>query len=393
MTETGALVVGGDYQGLGIVRSLGRQGIPTCVLDDEPSIARYSRYASMAVRVSDLRDETAIVEAALSAAERLDLEGWVVYPTRDEVVTAFSRARDRLGKVFRMPTPGWETVRYAIDKRLTNALAERVGVSTPRTWYPETVEALDDMVSDTWPLLVKPAIKQHFIYTTRVKGWVVHDRDELRARFIDALAVVGPGEVMVQDMIPGNGRSQYAYCAFFKDGRAVGRMVVCRRRQRPADIGRSSTYVVTVDDPELVETSERFLRELDYYGLVELEYKLDERDGMYKLLDVNARTWGYHSVGHTAGVDFPLLLFRDQLGFEVPTVEARPGVSWVRVLTDTPTALAEVVRRRLGLREYVRSLRSIATEAAFSREDPRPGWAEVALLPYLIRTRAAIGRH
>jgi predicted ATP-grasp superfamily ATP-dependent carboligase len=68
-------------------------------------------------------------------------------------------------------------------------------------------------------------------------------------------------------------------------------------------------------------------------------------------------------------------------------------VSWVRVLTDTPTALAEVVRRRLGLREYVRSLRSIATEAAFSREDPRPGWAEVALLPYLIRTRAAIGRH
>jgi predicted ATP-grasp superfamily ATP-dependent carboligase len=292
-----------------------------------------------------------------------------------------------------MPTPGWETVRYAIDKRLTNALAERVGVSTPRTWYPETVEALDDMVSDTWPLLVKPAIKQHFIYTTRVKGWVVHDRDELRARFIDALAVVGPGEVMVQDMIPGNGRSQYAYCAFFKDGRAVGRMVVCRRRQRPADIGRSSTYVVTVDDPELVETSERFLRELDYYGLVELEYKLDERDGMYKLLDVNARTWGYHSVGHTAGVDFPLLLFRDQLGFEVPTVEARPGVSWVRVLTDTPTALAEVVRRRLGLREYVRSLRSIATEAAFSREDPRPGWAEVALLPYLIRTRAAIGRH
>ena len=38
----GAVVIGGDYQGLGIVRSLGRQGIPICILDDEHSISRYS---------------------------------------------------------------------------------------------------------------------------------------------------------------------------------------------------------------------------------------------------------------------------------------------------------------------------------------------------------------
>lgn len=42
----GALVVGGDFQGLGIVRSLGRQGVPVCVIDDEASIARFSRYAT-----------------------------------------------------------------------------------------------------------------------------------------------------------------------------------------------------------------------------------------------------------------------------------------------------------------------------------------------------------
>jgi len=50
----GALVVGGDYQGLGIVRSLGRRGIPIYVLDDEPSIARFSRYTSRALRVGSL---------------------------------------------------------------------------------------------------------------------------------------------------------------------------------------------------------------------------------------------------------------------------------------------------------------------------------------------------
>ena len=54
------------------------------------------------------------------------------------------------------------------------------------------------------------------------------------------------------------------------------------------------------------------MRAINYYGLVELEYKLDPRDGQYNLLDVNGRTWGYHTLGPGAGVDFPYLLFRDR---------------------------------------------------------------------------------
>src|SRR6266536_3297054 len=386
----GALVVGGDYQGLGIVRSLGRHGVPIYVLDDEPSIARYSRYTSRALRALDLRDEEATIQTILRAGDRFGLRGWVIFPTRDEIVTALSRGREHLEPIFRVSTPAWETVQYAIDKRLTHAMAARIGIPTPRTWYPESVEALDAIVPDRWPLLVKPAIKQHFIYTTRVKGWIVGDRQQLRARFRDAAAILSPGEVMVQDVIPGNGLTQYAYCAFFKSGEAVGRMVVRRRRQRPADLGRSSTFVETVDLPELTEASERFLREIDYYGLVELEYKVDGDDGAYTLLDVNARTWGYHSVGRAAGVDFPLLLYRDQLGLDVAPADARPGVTWIRLLTDTPTAFAEIARRRLSLHDYLRSLRSVAAEAVFSRDDLRPGCAEVALLPHLIRTRTPL---
>jgi hypothetical protein len=50
----GALVLGGDYQGFGIVRSLGRRGIPVCVIDDEPSVARHSQDASHTVWVPRL---------------------------------------------------------------------------------------------------------------------------------------------------------------------------------------------------------------------------------------------------------------------------------------------------------------------------------------------------
>ena len=54
-----------------------------------------------------------------------------------------------------------------------------------------------------------------------------------------------------------------------------------------------------------------------------MEFKLDPRDGRYKLLDVNARTWGYHTLGAHAGVDFPYLLYRSATGHPVPSVRAR----------------------------------------------------------------------
>ena len=87
----GGIVLGGDYQGLGIARSLGRRGIPVCVIDDEYSISRYSRYVTHSVRVPDLRDEQRTIEAILEVGNRLNLKGWVLYPTRDETVAALSQ--------------------------------------------------------------------------------------------------------------------------------------------------------------------------------------------------------------------------------------------------------------------------------------------------------------
>ena len=44
-TAEGAVVIGGDYRGLGVVRSLGRRGIPVWVLHDEHRLASTSRFA------------------------------------------------------------------------------------------------------------------------------------------------------------------------------------------------------------------------------------------------------------------------------------------------------------------------------------------------------------
>src|SRR5580698_8253343 len=146
--QVGAVVVGGDYQGLGIVRSLGRKGVPVCVIDDEQSIARYSRYTTHTITVPSLRDERQTVDAVLEIGQRLNLEGWVLYPTREETVAAFARYRSLLSPFFRVPTPEWDTTQWFWDKRKTYELAGELGIPIPRTWYPNTLEELEQVTGN-----------------------------------------------------------------------------------------------------------------------------------------------------------------------------------------------------------------------------------------------------
>jgi predicted ATP-grasp superfamily ATP-dependent carboligase len=379
----GAVVIGGDYQGLGIVRSLGKHGIDVIAIDDESSISRHSRYTTASIKVRDLRGDAGTLDALTELARTHNVDGWVVYPTRDETVAALARNRAVLLQQFRIPTPPSSVTQWAWDKRNTYARASELGIATPGTWRLSSEDELSEVDGEP-PFVIKPAIKEHFFYATKCKAWRADTREELVLRFREAASIVGAAEVVVQDLIPGDGRTQLSYCAFFKNGRALASMAVRRLRQHPVEFGRASTFVQTVELPELEEMSERFLRSIDYYGLVELEYKYDERDRQMKLLDVNARTWGYHSLGQRAGVDFPYLLYADQVGLPAPDrIRARPGVFWIRLATDAPTAAGELVRRRLGWRPYLRSLRASEVESVFSHDDPLPAIAELVLLPYL----------
>jgi len=385
----GALVIGGDHPGLGVLRSLGRRGIPVYVVEDQQSISKLSRFAQRVIRVPNLRDENATVESVLEIGRRFKLDGWVLFPTRDETVAAFSRHRERLAELFRVTTPAWDSVRWAWNKKNTYELAAKLGIPAPRTWNPQTLEEIREL-RNLLPLALKPAVKENFFYTTGAKAWRADTPQELESIFLRAGRQIKPEEILIQEIIPGDGWRQFSYCAFFKEGNAHSTLVARRERQHPREFGRAATYVETVDLPEIEELAERFLKAVDFYGLVEVEFKQDPRDGKYKILDVNARTWGFHTLGAAAGIDFPYLLFSDQLGEDVERRRAKAGVGWMRLITDIPTSLSEMLRGRLSLRSYVESLRNTRIESVFSSKDPLPSVAELVLLPYMILKKKII---
>jgi predicted ATP-grasp superfamily ATP-dependent carboligase len=379
----GALVIGGDHPSLAIARSLGRIGIPIFVLEDQYSIAAYSRYADRVIRVKDVRDHQKTVDSVLEVGHHFGLQGWVLFPTRDENVAAFSLHRERLGRFFRLTTPAWSTVQWAWNKNNTYALAEELDVPCPKTW---TVSDVDELrfFDSRLPLAIKPAVKENFFYATGAKAWRANTPQELRKLFADALRQVNVEEVMIQEIVPGNGQQQFSFCAFFKDGKAHSILMARRLRQYPREFGRAATYVESVDVPKLQELSERFLRAIDFYGLVEIEFKWDSRDGEYKLLDVNARAWGFHGLGQAAGIDFPLIVFADQLGMDVGPGKAEPGIGWLRVLSDIPVAASDMLQGYLEPSGYLDSIRNTRAESVFCLEDPLPWFAETALWPFLL---------
>ena len=379
----GALVIGGDHTGLAIARSLGPIGIPVYILEDQHSIANYSRYAERIIRVKDVRDQEKTVDSVMEVGHRFGLQGWVLFPTRDENVAAFSLHRDRLDRCYRVTTPPWSAVKWAWNKNNTYALAEELGIPCPQTWNVSCVDELAFLDSKL-PLAIKPAVKENFFYATGAKAWRANTPQQLRQLFADAVRQVSVEEVMVQEIIPGDGQQQFSFCAFFKDGKAHSTLMARRLRQYPREFGRAATYVESVDIPALEELSERFLQAINFYGLVEIEFKWDSRDGQYKLLDVNARTWGFHGLGQVAGIDFPLILFADQLGMDLESRRAEPGIGWMRALTDIPVAAADMMRGYLNPSDYFESIRNTRAESVFCMKDPLPSLAEAILLPLLL---------
>lgn len=194
-----------------------------------------------------------------------------------------------------------------------------------------------------------------------------------------------PTELMVQELIPEGADVLYSLGCHFKNGRSRGHVVTHRMRQHPMDFGRATTLAETVDIPELEVLGSRLLRGANYEGLAEVEFMLDTRDHAYKVLEVNPKVWGCHTLAGRAGVDLPFLFYQDVLGEPIADVSTfATGVKWVRPITDVPTALSEMLRRRLGLREYFASIRG-AKEIApdLSWDDPAPFVAEFLLIPYL----------
>jgi predicted ATP-grasp superfamily ATP-dependent carboligase len=390
--SSGAVVTGASYRALAVVRSLGRRGVPVRVVrSDEHAVATASRYAGPRLQWPEAADDEARVDYLIRLAESEPLHGWVLIPTHDEEAALVARNHATLARCYRLTTPPWETLRTAYDKRRTHAVAAALGIPQPWTAFP--VSAADLARADGhFPVVVKPAYKEHANRLTIDKAWRADDPEQLRRRYLEACELVDPSILMIQELVPGDGSAQLSFAALCADGDVLASLTARRARQFPMDFGRASSYVETIADPGLEQDARRLLAALRFSGLVEAEFKHDERTGHNRLLDVNPRAWGWQSLCGRAGVDFPYLLWRMASGAPVPPARAVPGVRWVRMTTDVLAVAGELRAGRLSPRAYLRSLRRPLEFAVFARDDPLPSLVGPLATARLLAGRLVEGR-
>src|SRR2546421_10485450 len=377
----GALVMGADYRALGVARSLGRRGIPVWLINQGGHfVASASRYVRRRLPwpICDDRGKINFLQRLCASH---DLKGWILIPTDDHTVGLVSNHHQSLSSSYQVTVPAWDTLRWACDKRLLYQLAKRVQVHQPWTFCPSNREELA-AIDCPFPVILKPAMHLQPSNLSVPKAWRAEDRKSLLQRYDDASALLPTENLIVQEMVPGGGESQFSYAALCKDGRSLASVVARRKRQFPRDFGQFSTYVETIDAPEVIEPAERLLAAVRFTGLAEVEFKRDPRSGQFMVLDINPRVWGWHTLSRRAGVDFPYLLWLLTRGEQVPALRGRAGERWVHLSADLRMAIEEILGGRLSLREYLRSIRWPLESAIFSWDDPLPGLLDLPLFAY-----------
>jgi len=386
MRNVGVIITGGDFQALGVLRTLSKKNIPVVMLDSDHCIGRFSRFKHTFLRSPHPSDREAFVEFLSSLAEKQGYQGWVLIPNSDDAVYVLSKYKDILSQHYRVPTPDWDVIQYVYIKEKTYQFAAKHGIAVPHTYYPSNENELLKLDLD-YPVVIKPSIRDNFYNNVKTKAFRINDREALIKIYRYVCSIIDPSEVLVQEFLSGGPNHLYSLCPFFKDGKILTSITARRARQHPMDFGHATTYAELVDIPKMREIAEKFLGLIGYYGFAEVEFMQDTRDGSLKLIEVNPRVWGWHTLAIAAGVDMPYLLYQDAIGEGIDMQVPRDQMKWVRLMTDIPTVLKESIKGRYRIGDYLKSMKGKKEFAVFALNDPLPFFVELALIPYMLKKR------
>ncbi|NSZ01110.1 polysaccharide deacetylase family protein [Agrobacterium tumefaciens] len=378
MTIPGVVIVGGAHGTLALARSLGALNVPVYYLTHDSPLPGWSRFVRKTIRWAGPHDAGAL-PFLRQMADKHGLKGCLLLPSGDGEVQLIAQHREELSSLYKIILPDWTALQWLCEKPLLYQRAAELGVSIPRTYALASAADIDTL-DILFPVILKPNMGGGDTTIARAKVIRADDRHALKTAFADASGEIGAGNVVVQELIPGGGESQFSYAALWLNGEPVAEFTARRARQYPVDFGYTSTRVEVVDNGQAVDAARKILKSAGHSGLVEVEFKLDGRDGKLKLLDVNPRPWSWFGLCSAAGIDLGALLWRVANGEPVGQPgNVRQGVSWSYLVRDAVAAFTLARRGQAKIGDYFASLGKIRSWAAFAPNDPLPGLIDLPL--------------
>lgn len=364
---------GGCVTGVSVARIFTEAGFNTYNIDNGSELSSYSRY------YRPLRFSAKI---AVEPAQLASFLGTVNF-SRAFLIAC---SDNWMGAVATLPQPlrarfiACNSPPHAIETLLNKwsfaQLLTRIGIPHPHTKLLVSMEDLEELESCEFStLFLKPLNSLAFSKVHGVKGLFFASKS---AAILHAQKFGFP--VMLQEFISGPPTAHYFIDGFVdRHGRTRARFIRQRIRMHPRLFG-NSTCTVSVPPQRVlpaIESLDVIFRDLKYRGIFNAEFKFDERDGQFKLLEINARPWIYVEFAARAGVNVPLMAYRDALELPVEDVrEFSEGKQCIDVLQDLRALRCQSKGERQGAWSWFKSVVR-ADKIAFRWTDPGVALASI----------------
>jgi len=383
------------HTGLGIVRQLAGTGIRVVGLSADSHIyGNYSRLCEVRFAPNSQEQPQELADFLMAAAS--DLQGSVIFPTRDADLLFLDCFRVQLSRWYKLAIPSTSVLQSILDKSVLTQRAEAAGVSVPRAVILKGRSELKSAAEAVgFPSVIKPirsiewrrgrnwqAVGGRKAF--RVNSMLELDREYARISRIRA-------DMMLQEWIPGKTDRILVWGGYVsRRGGALTYFTARKLVQSPEDFG-TGCVVENTCLPQLLEPTITLCRSLGYTGIAEIEYKRDPRDGKNKLIEINPRHWDWHQLGAASGVNITRAAYGDLIGDPTPImlpVQQKRTTKWVAEDTFITQALARLSERSVNPGKVWKQLAGKRMYSIFSWHDPMPlvRYSIQELLPFLLRS-------
>jgi predicted ATP-grasp superfamily ATP-dependent carboligase len=332
---------------LAIIRSLGKKGLEVDA-GEETKFATgfFSKYCNNhIVYPSPTKSPEEFITYMLNLVKSNHYD--VIFPVIDATTIPIVKHKTEFSKHTIVPFADHQTLTKASDKAQTLKIAMENGIPCPKTYFIDYYDDLEKIKDDVeYPVVVKPnrgfGTRGVFLCTST---------DELFERGKYVLNEYG--SFLVQEYIP-KGDEIGVYALFDFDSKPAALSVQRRIRSYPIS-GGPSTLRETIRDEKIVDLAFRLLKAMKWFGVAMVEFRVDPRDSVPKLMEINPRFWGSLQLSILSGVDFPYLLYKLVTdGHIEPDMDYKTGVKCRWLLPGDMLWLFSAPNKLRNVKEFIK---------------------------------------
>jgi len=374
------LHVGGT--GLGVIRSLGKKGIPIIGLDPKRDVGSFSKYCRYIKCPDPESNEKEFIDFLIRLKYNIKNQ-CVIFPTTDIDVKVISKNKEKLQDFFIIPLPDFSIVERLVDKEKFYAYIDMLHFPCPKTFSYRDISQFDSF-ADTlrFPCILKPSNSTIFGRDFGVKLFKAESKNSLLE--LIRISTSRGHDILIQELIPGDDSKLFGFCSYCnREHKPIAFFMYKKLRGFPQGFGLC-TLIESVWIPEILEIGIKFLKKIKYIGISEIEFKLDFRDNTYKIIEVNARTWWENILAERCGVDLSYICYCDSI-LKPISYDFSPelGVKWIYIIDDLRALASGLARGNISIISYIKSIRGKKIYAIISIDDPLP----TVIFPMLIGKR------